>query len=236
MSRQRFPRIIIWLMAALILSACTFPLLTKPTQVPQFLAPELLGTSIVQTADVAKTQTVVYMPPSITPSPTRFPTGTLIVASSPSTFVFALPTFTPLPTWTPTPGIVIQIPGGGTGSPGVAIDNPFTGKEWTCAIREKSPPMGAVIQQGASFSVAITLFNSGTKTWTNNDVDFQYQSGFRNEGKLIQDLPKTITPGNQITLQFLLTAPDKPDVYSTIWTLKVGNHPFCGVKYSFEVK
>ncbi|MBI5944419.1 MAG: hypothetical protein HY864_08630 [Chloroflexi bacterium] len=235
MSRQRFPRIIIWLMAALILSACTFPLLTKPTQAPQSLAPESLGTSIVQTAVAAKTQTAINMPPSLTPSPTRFPTGTLIAVSSPSTFVFALPTFTPLPTWTPTPGAVIQIPGGG-GNATDDVDSVFTGKEWTCAIREKKPPMGAVIQAGTSFYVSVTLFNTGTKSWPRDSVDFRYKSGFQSGGKLIQDFPRSVAVGDQITLSIYLTAPEKRDTYSTIWTLKVGRTTFCGVKYTFEVK
>lgn len=96
--------------------------------------------------------------------------------------------------------------------------------------------MGAVIQAGTSFYVSITLFNSGTRNWPRDSVDFHYKSGFRNEGKLIQDLPRSVAPGDQITLNIYLTAPDKRDTYGTIWTLQVGNNPFCGVKYSFEVK
>jgi len=236
MSGQRFRQIITVLATAMFLVACTLPLFGKPTQVAQSLSPELLGTPIAQTAEAAKTQTVVYMPPSLTPSVTRFPTGTPIPLYSPTTFIFALPTFTPLPTWTPTPGPVIQIPAGGTGSSRIDIDSPFTLKEWTCGIREKAPPMGAVIKQGVSYVFTVTLFNSGTKTWTKNGVDFRYNSGFRNDGKPIQDLPKTIAPGNEITLNISLTAPKSPGTYNMIWTLKVGRTSFCGVKFSFEVK
>jgi hypothetical protein len=233
MSGKRFRGFIFF--TALALQACVSPFFAQTTSTLQ--APSLLelDAAVEQTAVAAQTQTAIFAPPSLTPSPTRFPTGTLIAAASAPTFLFALPTITPLPTWTPTPGAVIQIPGGG----GNATDDGesiFTGKEWTCAIRDKNPPMDAVIPAGTSFYVSITLFNNGTRAWPQDSVDFRYKSGLRNEGKPIQDLPKTIKPGNQITLQIALVAPDKPDTYSTIWTLKVGNNPFCGVKYSFQVK
>ena len=238
MKGQRFHRILVWLGSILFLLACALPSfgVSSPTQEPQSLAPELLGTPVAQTAIAAQTQTAIYMPPSLTPTLTPFPTGTLITLSSTPTFFFALPTFTPLPTWTSTPGIVVQRPGSGNSSADNNNDSPFTDKEWTCAIRAKSPSMGTVMAQEASFYVSITLMNSGTKTWTNNGVDFVYKSGLRNEGRRIQDLPSTVAPGEEITLTSQLVAPKKPGTYSTVWNLKVGNTSFCGVKYSFEVK
>ena len=153
------------------------------------------------------------------------------------TFLFLFPTVTPLPSSTLLPGIIIQNPGAGVVGEGTAVDDSvFTGKEWTCAIRGKSPPMGAVIGRGVSFYVSITLFNTGTKTWTNNGVDFVYKGGFRVQGRRIQDLPFSIATGQQITLQSLLVAPKTPDTYNTYWDMMVGRTTFCGVKYTFEVK
>lgn len=237
MKGQRSRRIIIWLGSVLFLLACALPLAStaSPTQIPQSLAPELLGTSIVQTAAAAQTQTIVYLPPSLTPTRTPFPTWTPSIASSTPTFLFALPTITPWPTWTPTRGIIIQIPGG-VGNATSNSDSPFTGRFWSCGIRERTPSVGTVIEKGTDFYATVTLFNTGTKTWTYNSIDFIYKSGFRIEGKLIQDLPFSIPTGKEITLQLLLTAPKRPGTYNTIWTLKVGKTPFCGVKLTFKVE
>jgi hypothetical protein len=236
MKGQRFRRIAFWVVAVLFLLACSLPsLAASPTQAPQSLAPELLGTSIAQTAVAAQTQTVIYAPPSLTPTLTPLPTWTPVTLSPTPTFVFALPTVTALPTWTPLPGMIFQIPGGG-GNSNATSESLFTGKEWTCAIRDKNPAMGAIVAPGASFYVSITLFNNGTRAWPKNSVDFRYRSGLRNDGKPIQDFPRTVASGSEITLQFLLTAPDKPDIYNTVWSLKVGRRFFCGVKYSFKVE
>ena len=240
MKGNQFRRKLFFAATALFLLACALPSLqSSSTPAPQALSPEQLGLAIEQTAAAAKTQTVTYLPPTLTPTVTRFPTSTPVALSSTPTFLYLLPTFTPLPTWTPLPGIIVQIPSGEVGSgngTSESGDSPFTGKEWTCAIRGKNPSMGTVFKPGAKFYVAITLMNTGTKTWTNNGVDFVYTGGLRIEGKRIQDIPRTVAPGNEITLESMLIAPEKPDKYNTYWTLKVGSYPFCGVKYSFEVK
>lgn len=239
MKGQRIHRKIMWLGTALFLLACVSPLLATslPPQTPQVLLPELMGTSIEQTAAAAQTQTVVYAPPTLTPTLTPLPTRTSVVFTSTPTFIYLLPTITPLPTWTPLPGIIVQLPPGtgDAGNNGTPTDSPFTDREWTCAIRGKSPPMGTVMPQGESFYVSITLMNTGTRTWPYNSVDFIYQNGLRIEGRKIQDLPRSVARGQEITLQSLLVAPKQPGIYNTTWTLKVGNNPFCGVKYSFKV-
>jgi hypothetical protein len=238
MKGQRFRRIIFCLGSALFLLACALPFAPKfsTTGTPQSLVPNLIGTPIAQTAAAAQTQTVAFLPPSLTPTLTPFPTGTQIEVTSAPTFFFALPTFTPLPTWTPLPGIIIQVPGGSVNPAGTDSNSPFTGEEWTCGIRTKNPPMGTVIERGASFYVTITLFNSGTKTWTNNGIDFVYTGGYRIEGTRIQDLPITVASGKEVTVKSLVIAPKNPDTYNIYWTLKVGNHKFCGMKYTFVVK
>ncbi|MBK7456517.1 MAG: hypothetical protein IPJ46_23180 [Anaerolineales bacterium] len=233
---SRISRKIVLFVASLSLLACALPAFGASTQVPQPVGPESLGTPIAQTAAAAGTQTAIFSPPTLTQTLTPFPTGTLISAPTLPTFIYALPTLTPLPTFTTTPAVILQIPGGeggGNGAPGGSI---YTGREWTCAIRGRTPPMGFAVEQGKSFYVTITLFNNGTRAWLSDSVDFRYKSGLRNDGKPIQDLPKTVSTGSEITVQFLLTAPGKPDTYSTVWTLRVGRTSFCGVKYSFVVK
>ena len=100
MRGQRFRKKVFYAATALFLLACALPsFLASPTQAPQALAPEQLGMAIEQTADAAKTQTVTYLPPTLTPTVTRFPTSTSVALSSTPTFLYLLPTFTPLPTW-----------------------------------------------------------------------------------------------------------------------------------------
>lgn len=222
----------IMLLLVLSLSACAFPSLGAATPALQS-DPQLLGTPIAQTVAAAATRTAQFSPPTLTPTLTPFPTGTLISAPTLPTFVFALPTFTPLPSDTPTPGPISV--GGGGGDAGTP-DKVFTDREWTCAIRGKNPPMGTKVKPGAVIYFSVLLFNNGTRAWPNDSVDFRYKSGFRPEGKPIQDLPKSIEPGQEISLQVNITAPNKPDTYNTVWTLKVGRTEFCGVKYTFIVQ
>lgn len=69
MRGQRFRKKVFYAATALFLLACALPsFLTSPTQAPQALAPEQLGMAIEQTADAAKTQTVTYLPPTLTPT------------------------------------------------------------------------------------------------------------------------------------------------------------------------
>ena len=235
MKGQRIRRVKIWLVTALFLLACVSPLIvaSPATQTP--LAPGMLGTLVAETAVAAQTRTATFLPPSLTPTLTRTPSLTPTLTTPTPTFFFSLATFTVPATETDLP---VSIPGDGSGdgSADGGGDSIFTGREWTCRVTSKSPPNGAIINPGTSFYAFITFLNTGTKTWTNNGVDFVYVSGFRHDGKRIQDLPSTITPGNRISLKILFTAPKKPNLYKATWSLKVGNNPFCGVRISFEVK
>ncbi len=228
MKRQRIRCTWLGVIIAVLLQACGSQ---APTPSP--LPPEKLGTVVAGTVGAAQTQTVIFMPPSSTPTLTRTPSLTPTVATPTATFFFALPTLSP--TATATSVAPTAIPGSGTGNSGVsgtATKNP-NAKEWICGISGKTSP---IVSPEAKFSLSYTLRNTGTKTWTINGVDYVYLSGFRHEGTRIQDLPSTITPGNTITLRIQFIAPKKLGIYNSIWTLKVGNHPFCRVKLSFEVK
>jgi hypothetical protein len=112
---------------------------------------------------------------------------------------------------------------------------PKTPKEWDCRIIEKSPPKGTSIKHKSSFYVSWLILNTGTKTWTNNGVDFVYTGGYRNDEKHIQDLRTTVAPGKSIKLKVLLTAPKTPGDYNVFWSLKVGNTFFCHMKHTFNI-
>jgi hypothetical protein len=93
-----------------------------------------------------------------------------------------------------------------------------------------------VIKAGSDFYAYWTIVNTGTNVWTSNTVDFVYVSGYWQGGRKIQDLSSTIGSGGFVTLKVLYKAPKAPGSYRSIWTLKVGNKPFCGLAMYFEVK
>jgi hypothetical protein len=234
----RNKRILILFVTGIFLLACALPSLGSSTQVLQSLAPESLETPIAQTAAAANTLTALYSPPTLTPTLTPFPTGTLIEAPTFPTFIFALPTLTPLPTLTFTPGASIQGPAGSNGSSAGSADgnSPFTGKEWTCSLTEKEPKNGSVLEPGKNFYAYFTILNTGTKTWPSNGVDFLYTGGYRHNDGKIYDLPSSVAPGNKITVKVLFTAPKNVGSYNSYWTLMVGKLKFCSMRIGFEIK
>jgi hypothetical protein len=224
-------RISIWLITAVLILGCALPSVATPVPVQsEFQSAEMLGTSIVQTSAAAQTHTALVLPSAtLTPTITRTPTQTFTPTP---TFIYSLYTGTPIPSETLIPSIgTIAI---GTEGDGDAYK--FTGKDWTCTVTTKYPGKGAVIAKGLTFQAYWTVLNTGTRTWTNNSVDFLYAAGLRMNGRRIQDLPLNVAPGNTITLRMELTAPKRADTFSTVWTLKVGRRVFCGMRITFDVR
>jgi hypothetical protein len=86
------------------------------------------------------------------------------------------------------------------------------------------------------FYVSWIVKNTGTKTWSNNGIDFVFDGGYHTEQRPIQDLPRSVVPGKSIELKVLLIAPERPDTYNVIWSLRVGQTKFCHMKIVFTVK
>lgn len=225
---------LVLIVSLLVILACSLPAApTAPVQTgsqPSEVVP--LETIIALTAGAAQTQTVVAQP---TPSPTRFPTFTPIPAPATNT-PFSLIAFTPfVPVETTAPefesagGSSFTI-GGGAG--GVS----FSGEPWTCVVKSVFPPRGAKVRAGEEFTVTWTVVNNGAKPWTVNTIDFVYRSGFRNEGRGIQDLWRNVPSGGSINLTVLYKAPKTaPKEYRSYWNLRVGNRDFCVMMTEFEV-
>jgi len=231
MTSRSVRRKTIWLITALMILGCALPSLAAPApaQPPIVQSSDTLGTNIVQTAVAAQTQTALVLPsPTVTPTITRTPTSTYTPTP---TFIFSIFTATLIPSETSIVPVSI-----GIGTAGGDGESKFTGKEWSCLVTSKYPGKGAVMAQGQTFRAYWTVLNTGTKTWTNNGVDFRYAAGLRMDGRKIQDLPVTTTPGNSITLSIQLTAPKRVDTFSTVWILKVGRRVFCGMRVTFDVK
>jgi hypothetical protein len=180
-----------------------------PTSVPGGV-----NTIIAQTAEAAATQTALLAPsPTQTPTPAPLPTNTPTVTPSASpTFVFILPTFTH--TSTPVPA-----------SDGLA-----------CTLTAQDPPNDATLPGNQAFSTSWTVTNSGSTVWDVNSVDFVYVSGAKLAKAKAADLPKSVGPGDSITLKLSMTAPGAADTYKTVWTLQSGKNAFCRLTVSIKVK
>ncbi|MFN8412613.1 MAG: NBR1-Ig-like domain-containing protein [Anaerolineales bacterium] len=211
------------------------PAAPTPTLVNPF-PPEVLNGIIQQTSEAAQTQTAISLPTStatatITPTPTITPTFT-------PTFIFHVG---PSETSTLSPSefstlsaasIAGTLPSGTL----TIFDKIATAKAesriWSCVILEKSQSR---VSPGEKFYVTWIVKNNGSKTWTNNGVDFVYVSGYRTDERHIQDLPKTIEPNHTITLRVHVVAPKQEGTYNLIWSLQVGRGLFCHMKNTFVV-
>jgi hypothetical protein len=247
---HRFYRAIPWSLTVLFVLSCVFPA-SSPAQTLPTQPPGMLQTVIVQTGAAAQTRTATFAPPtatnSITPTLTRS-TPTITATVTP-TFFFSLFTETLLVIPTQTGQVVVNSGGSGSGGgssgagggsgdvPPTTDPRKFkTPQPWSCLVVSRVPGKGFEIKPEKSFTVAWTIQNTGTKTWTANTIDFIYQSGYRHEGRKIQDLGGTVGPGGKVTVKVLIVAPKKEGSYNVIWALMVGNNPFCHLKTTFEVK
>lgn len=252
MRDRYFRRLIAGSVLGLVQLGCIVPFAGTPAsgqaETPQSVG--VLQTLIVQTAAAAQTQTATLLS---SPASTLKSTTTSTITITPTlptatpTFFYSLYTLTPIPTET------IQVEAaesstGGSGNSQASSDvskseeryeNAIrpTGKPWTCAVVGKSPPVGSVVKRNELFYVNWTVLNTGTKTWTNNTIDFVYHSGYQNEGRAKQDMAAiAVPPGGKTSVKVLFKAPKSEGIYSAIWSLKVGRSPFCYMKITFEVE
>jgi hypothetical protein len=182
---------------------------------PQAAAPEpgAVGTIVVQTAQAAYSQTAAAMPPTETPTLTPVPTRTATVAPSPTpTFIFVLAT----PTRSPVPSAAAG--------------------DYACLLVDQNPPDGSTIKKNQSFTVKWIVQNSGKATWDSGSVDFVYVSGTKLATVRAADLPKSVAPGQNITLSLNMVAPSSTNKYKTVWTLERGKDAFCRLTINIVVK
>lgn len=238
MNRRIVRRITLWLLVGLILLGCASPVFVTPP--PSLPASGGIKTIVVQTAAAAQTKTAILLPTSTdTPTNTPLPTRTATITPTPtSTIVFLFLTKSG-----PTEEFFGDEGGNGGGNGGEGGDNasgyvkPTVVKEWACRVTSRYPPRNAIIAGGSTFRATWTVVNSGTKTWPKNGVDVVYRSGAHlHEGKPYLDIPATVGPGGKITISITMTAPKRPNEYSTRWALRVGETDFCQMKIAFEVK
>ena len=80
-----------------------------------------------------------------------------------------------------------------------------------------------------------SLANMGRKAWDSGSVDFVYLSGARLFKSKGADLPKTVAPGEIVSLKLTMTAPNKSGTFKTVWALQIGQNVFCTMPISIVV-
>jgi len=83
-------------------------------------------------------------------------------------------------------------------------------------------PDGTVYQAGDTFTKSWTLRNAGGCDWT-TDYTFVFEEGNQMKGLTSMKVPSVIEPGETITFNVDLTAPNSDGDYTGVWRLKAAD-------------
>lgn len=222
MATTQKTKLLLWISALALIMACV-PALGIGTPVVATIDPNTIGTFIAETVNAASTQTAAVLPsstltPSVTPTrPTETPSPTFT-----STVIFILSSPTPLPTFTST---FASLGGSGTSS-----DN------FACQVTRVTPPNGSSFNPRDDFDVFWTVRNIGQRNWNRTDVDYVYSSGAKIHKVSGYDLEENVRVGNSIELGVDVQAPKDPGTYTTVWTMRRGEHVFCPMRFTIVVR
>jgi hypothetical protein len=92
------------------------------------------------------------------------------------------------------------------------------------------------MSKNQSFSVSWTVQNTGGAAWDSRSIDFVYTGGTKLSSLKALDLPKSVAPGESVTLKVTMVAPGSPDTYKTVWMLESGKNTFCRLDITIVVK
>lgn len=207
---------LLWLMAVMLIVACV-PGAAAP--VMPTLDPNLIGTYIAQTANVASTQTVAALP-------TLTPTATF--TSTPRA------TDTPEPTATSTVVFIFYSPTAIV--PPTSTANATSNKAYSCQVLSVTPANGTSFSGRTDFDAAWKVRNNGQRNWNKDIVDYLYLNGDKIHKVETYDLPKTVRRGETIDLIVDMVAPKNNGTYTTNWTMRAGTEPFCTLSLTIVVK
>jgi hypothetical protein len=206
------------LVVTLFVLSCDISTLIAPAVPTAALGVE---TIVAQTAAVAATQTAKGFTPTLTPSFTPFPTHIPSATSTVTpTFIFFLVSPTNNNTVLVTPSTPV----------------PLSNTDFECQVTDQSPSNGSKFAAEQDFQTIWTVANSGRKTWDATSVDFLYSSGTKLGKSKAADLPKTVEPGEAVTLKISMTAPNHSGSFSTVWILRIGQNEFCTMSVNIVVQ
>ena len=85
------------------------------------------------------------------------------------------------------------------------------------------------METGQKYSIVIQYRNNGTSTWSRNNnykLALNSRRGIWDTSTVRMDKTTVVSPGNIVTFQFDLVAPNKPGRYPIQWRMKKGNKWF----------
>jgi hypothetical protein len=209
LDRYVVPGWILLLTIVPVLLACELPVLFQPE--PSNLAPGSIETIVFETAAAAQTQTAIVLPPPTrTPTLTPPPTGTPTETSTPTATVVFIP---------PTPRTLFKPYEAGSACKVVAFE-----------------PYNPVLAPRANFETTLTLQNTGNELWLDKNIDFKHSAGTDMHRTDVYDLPKSVAPGDQVTITLRMSAPRDPGTYTSTWVLAGKQNTLCKVSVTIIVK
>ncbi len=197
----------IFLASVFLLIGCDVSTFMSPQQIPTPI-PGAINLIAAQTAAAAATETAALLPPTLTPTLTPFPTKT--------------PSDTP----TVTPTFVFFL----------ITSTPTSGGTFACYLISQVPQGGANFHTNQTFTAQWQLTNSGSAGWPQASVSLKYVDGQQFSNVNVVNLPKTIVPGDSVTLTIDMTTPNKTGKYTADWTLADGSQTFCPLSLRITVK
>jgi Ig-like domain-containing protein len=208
-------RYLFWLATLVAVMACV-PTVVAPPSMPT-TDPNAINTYIVQTANVASSQTAAVLPTS-TPTGTFTPTPRNTDTPEPTATATVLFLF-----YTSTPVVL----------PGTDV---ASSKSYACEVMSVTPADGTTFASRAAFDAAWKVKNIGKRDWDHNSVDYAYLSGDKFHKVATYDLDTTLAAGEIRTLVVAMQAPKNPGTYTTNWTLRISAVNFCTMSLTIVVK
>jgi hypothetical protein len=169
--------------------------------------PNAIMTQVAGTIQAEATQNAL-----LTPSPT----ATLPPTATPP----------PLPTLALTPGSAVSSPAGTGFSPTLPPESPDK-----ALLIEESIPDGTLYWKGSSFTKTWKLENTGTTTWT-TEYMFIYKGGELMSDITVINLQQPVKPGEQVTFNVPMRAPDKFGEFTSYWQMYYNNYFFGDVVWA----
>lgn len=104
-----------------------------------------------------------------------------------------------------------------------------------CSVTASSP--SSSIAKNAEFDARWTVKNTSDTKWELGQVDYKYLSGTKmHKYNNLYDLPKTVKPGESITIIVDMVAPQYSGWYSTSWGIVRGSTVLCSLPLTLHVQ
>jgi hypothetical protein len=215
---KNFATIGVLLFIFVVVTACApfQPAPASESQLPQGAVETSVAATLVVAQSQVETMVAATLDAMTTDVPLATATDSFTPTSEPTATVVQIteePTFTPFP---PTPTLSIGF-----------ARTPVK-KEYACSVFSQKPKDYVVMSPRQDFDMRWTLFNAGTRAWTQHGTDYKYVRGSKlHKYADVVDLPRDIGPGGRIEIVVDMVAPKEKGTHVTYWGLANGTQHFC---------